>query len=342
MGYVDWKNDCPNLLRQFLNYLSTIKERSPKTIEAYYIDIRTFLRFLKLHYGMVPGDTEFGSIRIGDLSDETICGVSLYDVLEYLQYMKEEHGNSAKTRARKTSALRVFYKFLFQHTTLLKQDPLETLEIPAPKKSLPKHLTLEESRSLLSYADDGAYSERDHCIFTLFLNCGMRLSELVGINLSDIHDNTIQITGKGNKQRVVYLNQACLDALAAYLSVRNRIPDSKDKDALFLSHQKRRISNRRVQQVLEDYLRRLGLQDKGYTVHKLRHTAATLMYQYGHVDIRVLQLVLGHENLGTTQIYTHVANEQVQQAMESSPLADLKPLRRKRQLSSSGEEKDES
>ena len=303
--------DCPELLKQFLYYLRTVRNRSPKTVAAYYVDIRTFFRYLMIQHHFVSEAVEFTEISILLLPQETILSVTLQ--------------NSVATRARKVSALRTFYGYLKNKANLLKENPMDQLDLPTPKRALPKYLSLEESRSLLSLTIDGTDQARNHCIFTLFLNCGMRLSELVGINKKDITENTIRITGKGNKQRTVYLNQACLSALAAYLSVRNAIPDAKDKEALFLSKQKKRITNRRVQQILEESLQRLGLQEKGYTIHKLRHTAATLMYQYGNVDIRILQEILGHENLGTTEIYTHVANRQIQQASEQSPLAHFIP-----------------
>lgn len=317
--------DCPELLKQFLYYLRTVRNRSPKTVDAYYVDIRTFFRYLMVQHHFVSEAVEFTEISILSLPQETILSVTLAEVYEYLYFLANIRQNSVATRARKVSALRTFYGYLKNKANLLKENPMDQLDLPTPKRALPKHLSLEESRSLLSLTVDGADQARNHCIFTLFLNCGMRLSELVGINKRDITENTIRITGKGNKQRTVYLNEACLSALNAYLSVRNAIPDAKDKEALFLSKQKKRITNRRVQQILEESLQRLGLQEKGYTIHKLRHTAATLMYQYGNVDIRILQEILGHENLGTTEIYTHVANRQIQQASEQSPLAHFIP-----------------
>jgi site-specific recombinase XerD len=204
---------------------------------------------------------------------------------------------------------------------MLEKNPIEELETPKQKKSLPKYLTLEQSKELLKQPE-GKFKERDFCILTLFLNCGIRLSELCGINTGDIRsDHTMKVTGKGNKERIVYLNDACLDALEAYMKVRPRT-GLKDRNALFISHQKNRISHQMVQHIVKQYLAEIGLDT--YSTHKLRHTAATLMYQYGHVDVRVLQEILGHENLGTTQIYTHLSNRQMREAAEANPLADVK------------------
>ena len=197
------------------------------------------------------------------------------------------------------------------------------MEVPKIKKSLPKYLTLEQSLELLNSIETGA-PERDYCMITLFLNCGMRLSELVGINISDIQDNTLRLIGKGNKERIIYINQACLDAIQNYLNVRNQQPGIKDKNALFLTRNGTRIGARRVEKIVEEVLRKAGMANQGFSVHKLRHTAATLMYQHGNVDIRILKDVLGHANLGTTEIYTHISNQQMESAMNQSPLSKVK------------------
>ena len=215
----------------------------------------------------------------------------------------------------------------------LEENPALNLELPSVRKSMPKYLTLEQSLDLLNSVDgsmDSEFQERDYCILTLFLNCGMRLSELVGINLQDIRDNTLRLLGKGNKERIIYLNQTCMDAIADYLSVRSRQEKIVDKQALFISQRGTRISARRVQMIVEMYLKKSGLGGMGYSVHKLRHTAATLMYQYGQIDIRVLKDILGHVNLGTTEIYTHVSNTQMEHAADSNPLnRNRKPKKEK-------------
>ena len=318
--YVDWRLDCPPELKSFLVYMETIKGRSTRTVSAYYVDLRLFCRYLKLTHGLSE-NIQFEDINIEDTPSRLITSVTLTEVLEF-SFLMNERSNAASTRARKVSALHSFYKYL-EINGIISDNPVKILQLPAVPKTLPKHMTLEESRSLLNVTEQSNGSKRDHCIFTLFLNCGMRLSELVGINLSDLQDDRIQITGKGNKQRVAYLNSACQEALREYLPQRKAIPDAKDQQALFLSRNKTRITPRGVELILDKYLEMLGLKEKGYTVHKLRHTAATLMYQYGKVDIRVLQMILGHENLGTTQIYTHVSNQQMEDAVKSSPLAKV-------------------
>jgi site-specific recombinase XerD len=321
-------DDCPEPLRDFLFYMETIKGRSVRTVEAYYIDLRTFLRFLLQRRGLVPSDLPFEEIPIRGVTASLLSEVTLSEAYEFLNYTLSERANSAKTRARKVSALRSFYKYLTVKAHLFDDNPIQDLEIPALKKSLPKHLSMEESLELLVHVD-GEFKERDYCIITLFLNCGLRLSELVGINLSDLRledqSSTLKVTGKGNKERLLYLNDACVSALQVYLKQRVSPQNVKEKNALFLSSRGTRLTARRVEQIVEGSLKLAGLSGQGYSVHKLRHTAATLLYQYGNVDIRVLQQMLGHVNLGTTEIYTHTSSKQLEEAAEHSPLAHVKP-----------------
>lgn len=316
-------DDCPQALRDFLFYMETIKGRSTKTVEAYYIDLRTFLRFMKQHRNLTPKNIEPAEIKIGDISIDFIKSISLSDVYEFMNYTLSTRENNAKTRSRKVSSLRSFYKYLTTKANLLDENPVLNLEVPATKRSLPKYLSLEESLELLTHVESKE-QERDYCMIALFLNCGLRLSELVGINLADIKDdNTLKVTGKGNKERILYLNSACVDAIAAYKRVRP-VVQTTDRNALFISKQGRRISNRRVEQIVDAGLKAAGLADRGYSTHKLRHTAATLMYQHGGVDIRLLQDMLGHANLGTTEIYTHVSSQQLEAAAKKNPLSSVK------------------
>ncbi len=245
------------------------------------------------------------------------------DAYEFMNFLSRERHNSPTSRARKCSALKQFFNYLTIKKHYLDSDPMNELEIPKNKKTLPKYLTLEQSIELLN-AVDGKFKERDYCILTLFLNCGLRLAELVSLNMNSIRsDNTMVVTGKGNKERVIYLNDACVSALNDWRRVRPN--DSlKDRDALFISSQNKRLSREMVQKTVQKYLEKIGLDSQGYSCHKLRHTAATLMYQHGEVDIRVLKDVLGHENLGTTQIYTHVSSEQLKKASNKNPLAKIK------------------
>ena len=320
---MSYKNKpIPFYLKEFLTYLRVVKNRSERTVDAYYVDLLNFLRFIKISKGLASNDSDSNDVDIADIKIDVIKSITLIDVYEYLDYTATERSNSAKTRARKISAIRMFFKYLTKNTQYLDTNPVENIETPAIKNPLPKHLTLDETFELLGSVN-GKFSKRDYCILTFFVNCGFRLSELVNINLNDISENKVRITGKGNKQRILYLNDACMNALQDYLSNESR-PKCKGSDALFVSRQGNRISKRRVQQIVEDALKACGLSGEGYSTHKLRHTAATLMYQHGHVDVRVLQKILGHEALSTTQIYTHVADEQVENAMQSSPLSNVK------------------
>ena len=317
--------DCPPLLKDFLFYMETILGRSPRTVDSYYIDLRHFFRYLKgMRSGVPLQEESLKKISIGDLSKEDICSVTLSDVYAFLNYTMDQCNNNAFTRMRKVSALRSFYKYLNTKTPYLPENPMDHLDSPKGRKALPRYLSLEECLELLDHVDTKFY-ERDYCILTLFLNCGMRLSELVGINLTDIRGTTLRLLGKGNKERIVYLNEACLAALEAYKKVRLMPFQTpiRDPQALFLSSRGTRLTNRRVEQIVDQCLKAAGLDQRGYSPHKLRHTAATLMYQQGKVDIRVLQEILGHENLGTTEIYTHVADAQLEQAAASSPLSHV-------------------
>jgi len=316
---------CPPVIRDFLTYNETIKGKSSRSVEGYYIDLQTFFRYLLIIRGIVPKDKNFEEIDISGVNIDLIKTVTISDLYAFMVFCKEERGNNTATRARKTSTLRMFFKYLSSQTHQLETNPALMLESPKVKQSLPKHLTLENSLDLLNSVD-GNNKQRDYCILTLFLNCGLRLAELCSLNLGDISDEgTMRVIGKGNKERIVYLNTACQSAIKDYLAVR---PHEgiviTDKNALFISRNHKRISPKTVQYIVKSYLEKSGLGDKGYSTHKLRHTAATLMYQHGDVDIRVLKDILGHANLGTTQIYTHVSDKQIKHAVDANPLAGVK------------------
>lgn len=311
------------IIKDFLVYLDVIKNKSTLTIDEYGSDLRLFFKFLKQYRGLVPPTVEFDDIDILDIDEEFLRTVTLNDAYAFLSYCKNERDNQEAARARKVSCLRTFFKYLEKQKQIISDNPMEVLDSPRLKKSLPKYLTLEESVKLLNSVE-GKNKERDYCILVFFLNCGLRLSELVSLNYNDIRDDhTLRVTGKGNKERTIYLNDACLDAYAHYMAVRpvDGISAS-DRNALFLSNRGKRISNKTVQHIVYTYLDKCGLE--GYSAHKLRHTAATLMYQHGNVDVLVLKDILGHENLGTTEIYTHIVDEQLKKASESNPLANVK------------------
>lgn len=318
---------APEVIRNFLIYNEAIKNKSSATVNEYFRDLQTFFRYIKMVRGLVDDEICFDRISIDDVDTVLIKSIKVTDIYAYLVYCKDERNNNSTTRARKVSTLRQFFKYLAVQTKQIDENPAELLDAPKLKKTLPKHLTLEDSIKLLNSVKEGnaENSARDYAIITLFLNCGMRLSELCNLNVTDItSDGSLRILGKGNKERVIYLNDSCRSSLSEYLKVRPNEGVSADhKNALFISRNKRRISNRAVQNIVYGYLEKIGLGGQGLSVHKLRHTAATLMYQHGGVDIRVLQNVLGHENLGTTQIYTHVADEQVKSAIDANPLSKI-------------------
>lgn len=324
------REENPNYLNSFLDYSVTILNKSPNSIKEYNYDLAMFLRFIKMHFKLTD-ETDLKEIKINDITLDTIKKIKLDDIHAFLAYMTSEFHSKPATRARKVSSIRIFFKYLTRKAKLIEIDPAQDLETPKLDKRLPKYLSLDDSRKLLSTTlnEDNRNYERDYAIIALFLNCGMRLSELVGINIQDIDFNEykLNVVGKGNKERTIYLNKACISALNDYLSVRPKQGikhDNKNSEkALFLSERRTRISNRTVEAIVDKQLKAANLDSRKYSVHKLRHTAATLMYQYGQVDIRALQELLGHESISTTEIYTHVSNEQVRNAVENNPLANI-------------------
>lgn len=324
------RENNPDYLNAFLDYMITIQNKSKNTVKEYNYDLATFLKFVKIHFKLTS-ETDFDKIKYNDVGIDTISKITLDDLHAFLAYLTNTFNSKASTRSRKVSSLRVFFNYLTKKE-LIKNNPTQNIETPKQEKRLPKYLTLDQSRKLLevSESEKNRNKERDFAITTLFLNCGMRLSELVGINIKDIRFEDCQMTviGKGNKERTIYLNKACMNAIKGYLAVRPKKgvkKDNKDSDkALFLSERNQRIGKRTVQEIIYKELKLAQIDNGKYSVHKLRHTAATLMYQYGKVDIRALQQLLGHESISTTEIYTHVSNEQVRNAVESNPLGNFK------------------
>ena len=326
--------DTPDILKKFLVYTETVRGKADSTTDEYYLDIRMFMRFLKKHRGLVDSDCDFDSIDISDVDVALIKTVTLPDLYDFSFFLSREReyvrsdgkkgthvGLGDAARARKVSSLKSFFKYLTSKAMLLDENPAAELEYPKLAKKLPRYLSANESMELLENVS-GRSPERDYLIITLFLNCGLRVSELVGINLGDIKENTLRVTGKGNKQRVVFLNSACIDALEDYLPVRQRYA-LPGESALFLSERKQRIAAITVKKLIKKHIDSAGLDSEKYSAHKLRHTAATLMYQNG-VDVLTLKEILGHEQLNTTQIYTHLAPSELQLAAEANPLSKVK------------------
>lgn len=324
-------SDCPAILRDFLVYHETIKGQSPKTIYEYYLDLRMFFRFVKLMRQDMPIHTILDDIPINDVDIAFVAGITTSDIYEFLSYLAHdrvadpdstfsEKGISPTARARKLSALKSFYKYLTVRTKQLEENPVADFEYPKLRKSLPKYLTIEQTAALLQSVS-GTNQKRDYAILMLFLNCGIRRSELVGLNLTDIYEDRIRVVGKGNKERFVYFGTACRKAIDAYLAERNKIVLT-DNRALFGSRNGNRISVTAVHRLVEKALKKAGLDATQFSAHKLRHTAATMMLS-GGVDVKTVQEVLGHENLNTTQIYTHIENTELKIAAEANPISKL-------------------
>jgi len=324
-------HDCPQILRDFLVYHETIKGQSSLTIQEYYLDLRMFLRFMKLMRSDMPIHSRLDEIDIKNVDIAFIRDITTSDIFEFLSYLANdrtpnpdstvpEYGISPSARARKLSALKSFYKYLTVRTKQLSENPVADLEYPKLRKSLPKYLTLEQSAALLQ-AVSGPNEKRDYAILMLFLNCGIRRSELVGLNLTDVYDDRIRVVGKGNKERFVYFGTSCRKAIDAYLVERHK-KVLTDNRALFGSRDNNRISVTAVHRLVKKAFLQAGLDASQFSAHKLRHTAATMMLS-GGVDVKTVQEVLGHENLNTTQIYTHIENTELKIAAEANPLSKL-------------------
>lgn len=324
-------SDCPQILREFLIYHENIKGQSPLTISEYYLDLRMFLRFLKLMRNDMPITTKLEDIVIKDIDLGFLREIETSDIFDFLSYLANDrtvnpdapspdYGISPTARARKLSAIKSFYKYLTVRTKQLEENPVADLEYPKLRKSLPRYLTLEQSAALLK-AVSGQNEKRDYAILMLFLNCGIRRSELVGLNLTDVYEDRIRVVGKGNKERFVYFGSACRKAIDAYLEERNQ-KVLTDNRALFGSRDGNRISVTAVHRLVKKALLQAGLDSTQFSAHKLRHTAATMMLS-GGVDVKTVQEVLGHENLNTTQIYTHIENTELKIAAEANPLSKL-------------------
>ena len=335
----DYRTEAPQILRDFLSYHETVKAHSRRTVDEYYLDLRNFFRYMKQIRDPALSDKTLDEIDIMDVDLDFVASVTLTDIYGYMTYLSRDrirypnspnsdYGLNAASRARKIATIRSFYNYLTNKMHLLRENPVKDIDSPKLKKTLPKYLTLDESMQLLD-AVDGKNQERDYCILTLFLNCGLRISELVGLNLSDIQADALRVLGKGNKVRIIYLNDACKDALDRWLAVRRPI-QGRDANALFLSSRNERISRSMVHAMVKKRLGEAGIDSTQYSSHKLRHTAATLMLQNG-VDVRAVQEVLGHDHLNTTEIYTHIDNESQRVAAKANPLSHVKKTKKNEQ-----------
>ena len=332
--YLDEKNpgkhkpfeDASPDIVEYVRYLEVIAGKSANTAFNYYCDLRNFSKFMKRRRGLVPDDMEMKDIDPKGLETAFWGSVSKEDIYEYLYFLSRECGNKKSSTARRLASLHGFYDYLVNQVNRLKQNPTASIRPPKQDKVLPKYLTAEQSKDLLECTQTQSdFPERDYCMVVLFLNCGMRLAELVGMDLEDIdlEQRQIRLFGKGHKERMVYLNDACVEALQLYLKKRNAMEGLNPREkAVFLTRRrKERIGNRRVEQLITGAMKAAGL--KGFSTHKLRHTAATLMYQTGNVDILTLKQLLGHSSVGTTQIYTHLQEFQVRAAIEQNPLGTV-------------------
>ena len=332
---MDYRTEAPPLIRDFLVYHETIQGHSRQTVDEYYLDLRSFARYLKQARDPSLRSVPMDHIPLDDVSLELFQSVTLTDVYSYMNFLTRDKGLNAASRARKVATIRSFYKYLTNKAKLLTKNPVQDLDSPRQKKSLPKYLSLDESIDLLESVD-GKNATRDFCILTLFLNCGLRISELVNLNVTDVRDNQLRVLGKGNKERILFLNDACVKAIQDWMTDRNALT-LIDQNALFVTLQnRRRISVAAVHKLEKKHLADAGLDSTQYSAHKLRHTAATLMLQNG-VDVRTLQEVLGHDHLNTTQIYTHVDNDDLRAAARANPLAGVK---KRRKVLDSGENND--
>lgn len=320
----------PEILIRYSEYIRVIRNRSERTVEQYQNDLILFLCYTKARLtGLSTEPEDYVKVDISEIDAEFLKKIKPVHIYGFLTYVADKRGNKAGARARKLTAIKSFFKYLTVVAKVLDDNPAKDIDAPSARAPLPKFLSLDESVELLKTVKNDPLSktkERDYAILTLFLNCGLRLSELCGLSLNDLDKelSMVRVLGKGSKERMIYLNNACREAILEYLPIRNADTQIKDKNALFISsRQHNRISKKTVQWLVKKYLNEAGLENKHYSTHKLRHTAATLMYRTGKVDVRVLKDILGHEQLNTTQIYTHVSDESMRNAMMENPLSDV-------------------
>lgn len=332
MSYLKKQDKNPEYLNNYLKYCQFILFYSETTVNEMYVDIKTFMRYLivknnEKEYKNLTIEL-FKEIEITDFNINTLNNIRPYDIEQYIYFLRYMLDNSEKTRNRKLSSLKRFFRYLADNN-LIGNNPALHIKYAQSEKRLPKYLTLNESKTLLSktITNETRNYIRDYAIECIFLNCCLRLSELVGINLTDIKldEMTLRVTGKGNKQRIIYLNEATKEAIEEYLKIRPKLDKTKpDYNALFLSERKKRISRRNVQLITEKCLKNaFDGNIKNLHTHSLRHTGATLMHSENNANIVIIQKILGHKQLSSTEIYTHVTNKKMQKIMNNCTISSI-------------------
>ena len=337
MSFLQYQKNSPKFLNNFLKYKRFIEFEAKTTTDQLYFALRTFLRYIKLYlYDNDKLETitrdEFQIIDVSNVTIKDLKKINSFELEKYLKFLSDKLKNDNKTRNRKLASCKRLFEYLYVNN-LINYNPTKSMTSVRTEKRLPKYLNLDESKKLLSVTinSNQVNKIRNYAITCIFLNCSIRLSELTGINLSDIKidktEKTIRIHGKGNKERLLYLNAAVCEAIKAYIEVRPKLgKEFKDYNALFLSSQKKRISNRTVEQIIKDNLSKALNKDldvKEYKTHTLRHTGASLLYNENNVDIFILKRILGHKSLDSTQIYTHVSNKKMKEIMMNCTISSI-------------------
>lgn len=305
----------PNILNEFLLYLMNVKNYSIRTIQEYKLDLKIFLKFILIYKEI---NIEFKEITIF-----TILQINHEDILAFLVYMNYKKNNCSSTRNRRIASIKSFFKWLYvQNPAIKKENPAINIHKATCHYRLPKYLTLEEAKKIQNIFNENNSKNyiRNNCIIHLFLSTGIRLSELINIDIAniDFDNKTIRVWGKGNKQRTVCISEYCKNMLLEYLNTRKI--DNNLNQPLFISSQNKRISKSSIEYICQKAYKLMGLEDKEYTVHTLRHTAATIVYRHANNDILVVKEFLGHTSLVATEIYTHIHNNDLKEAMERHPL----------------------
>jgi integrase/recombinase XerD len=295
----------------FLDYCRTIKGLSDESISGYYNDLKMFFDYIK-------------QLKKKNITDRLIKNIELQDLHKFMTYLEKDCGNNARTRCRKVSTLKSYFEYLQNVTKLIISNPSYSLRKPKVPKTKPVAMSIQECEKLLNSLDkDSYFYYRDRCILMIFLQCGLRLSELINIKVSDVQNIRMIINGKGNKERDAFLSESCIKSIDDYLEVRNDEEVSEeDKEYLFLSREKNKISKRAVQSLVKKHMEDAGLDTNKYHTHSTRHTFATIAYDQG-ADIIKLSELLGHSNVNTSKIYITLKEEELREITNKNPLNKL-------------------